>query len=192
MGSSNIAAPAAVLAVPAALAARMLGAPAAAPIAMRACAIAFVRVNGADPLTPHAWIQCDHPEVPFTRVMETGHWSNAMVTGDATVLGMECYCRPAGDDPVWSLDDAALGDACVAALRAPLGWLGAGRGARLLEVVRLPRAYPLADLAQASALRAAVDAIASVRGVAHAPGSEVIAAVEAGERAARALLGRAA
>lgn len=185
-------APAAVLAIPAGLGARMLAGPGAElpAVRMRACAIAFVRVDGAATLTPHAWIQCDHPDVPFTRVMETRHWSDAMVTGDATVLGMECYCDAADDDPVWSLPDDALGDACVAVLRGPLGWLGAGRDARLLEVVRLPRAYPLADLAQSPALRAAVDAIGAVDGVAHAPGSEVIAAVEAGERAAAGLLAR--
>lgn len=188
----RVTAPAAVLAIPAALAARLIaagdGGPEPADIPMRACAIVFVRVDGAATLTPHAWIQCDHPGVPFTRVMETRHWSDAMVTGDATVLGMECYCFASGADPVWRLDDAALGDACIAALRGPLGWLAADRAAELIEVVRLPRAYPVADVRSAPAWRAVAQTVGAVAGVAHAPGSEVIAAVEAGERAADALL----
>lgn len=187
---AQLRAPAGVMAVPAGLAAGLVAGPAAPPvvIAMRACALVFVAVDGAATLTPHAWIQCDHPAVPFTRIMETRHWSDAMVTGDVTVLGMECYCHAGPDDPVWGLTDEALAARCIEALRGPLGWLDARRGARLLEVVRLPRAYPVADLAQVPAMNASLTTLAGVAGLAHAPGSEVIAAVEAGERAVARVL----
>lgn len=182
-------APAAVAAVPAGLAARILhpAPPSAGPVRMRACAIVFMRI-AAEGILPddHAWVQCDHPEVPFSRVMENARWSPAMVEGSgSTVLGMECYCQASPDDPVWGLDDAALGEACVAALRGPLGWLAAGREAVALDVVRLPSAYPQPDMEQVPRLRQAFAALDDVAGLAHAPGSEVLAAVEAGEAASR-------
>ena len=43
--------------------------------------------------------------------------------GDRTVIGLECYCMPTADDPVWSADDRTLAARCAAALADPLGWL---------------------------------------------------------------------
>lgn len=179
----------AVAAIPAGLAARMLdGVPVPhGSIDMRAAAIVVVRMEGA-PLTPHAWVQCDHPAVPFTRIMQTPLWSPALVPDDTTVLVMECYCQARDDDPVWSLRDQELAAVCTDALRDPLGWRDEDRAATLVEVIRLPRAYPRADMSQTPLLSATMAAVTAVEGLAHAPGSEVIAAIEAGERAAAGLL----
>ena len=57
-----------------------------------------------------------------------------------------------------------------------------------MEVVRLPRAYPVPDLAHLDAIRAPAEWLAALGGVHLAPGSAVIEAIEAGERAAAAVL----
>ncbi len=88
---------------------------------------------------------------------------------------------------MWGLSDADLAAACARAL-AGLGLLDDPAAARLLEVVRLPRAYPVPDLAQMEAIRAPAAWLAGLRGVHLAPGSAVIEAIEAGERAAAAVL----
>jgi hypothetical protein len=54
--------------------------------------------------------------------------------------------------------------------------------------VRLPRAYPEADLAQVPAVLAPALWLNGLEGVHVAPGAAVIEAIEAGERAAKAIL----
>ena len=106
----------------------------------------------------------------------------------ATAIGLECYCRAVPDDPVWTLPDDALAAACARAL-GTLGLLDDPRAARTVEVVRLPRAYPVPELAQMEAIRAPAAWLEALDGVHLAPGSAVIEAIEAGERAAAAVLG---
>lgn len=181
----------AVIALPAASAARILSpAPPGATtrgVRMRAVAIAYLRI-GRERLTDEPWIQVDDPGVPFARAFEPVNWSPVLAPPGSTVIGLECYCQADRDDPVWSLDDAELGRRCARALVDPLGLLGRARDATLLEVVRLPRAYPVADIAQMPAVRAPAEWIADLRGMHLAPGAAVIEAIEAGERAAAAIL----
>jgi hypothetical protein len=89
---------------------------------------------------------------------------------------------------VWALDDDALAAACAAALADPLGLLDDPAAARPLEVVRLPRAYPVADLEQMAEVRAPALWLDGLEGLHLAPGAAVIEAIEAGERAAAAIL----
>jgi protoporphyrinogen oxidase len=184
----------AVVAMPAGAAARLL-APAAPGsltrgVPMRAVCIVVLAVDRAR-LSEEPWIQVDLPDVPFSRAFEPGNWSPRMRPGGATSIGLECYCRATPDDPVWRLPDTELATACARALHEPLGLLDDPRAARLVEVVRLPRAYPVPDLAQLDAIRAPAEWLAALGGVHLAPGSAVIEAVEAGERAAAAVLGGA-
>ena len=84
---------------------------------------------------------------------------------------------------------AARSPASIASITAePLGLLDDPRAARLVEVVRLPRAYPVPDLALMDAIRAPAAWLTALEGVHLAPGSAVIEAIEAGERAAAAVL----
>ena len=55
-------------------------------------------------------------------------------------------------------------------------------------MVRLPRAYPVPDIAQIDAVRAPAVWLAALGGIHLAPGAAVIEAIEAGERAADAIL----
>jgi hypothetical protein len=139
-------------------------------------------------LTGEAWVQVDDPAVPFARLFEPANWSAELVPGGGTVVGMECYCRAAADDPVWGLGDDALGRACARALAEPLGLLDDPSAAAAVEVVRLPAAYPVADIAQVPAARAPAEWLAALGGVHLAPGAAVIEAIEAGERAAATIL----
>ena len=182
---------AAVIAMPAGSAARLLSPAAPGSLTrsarMRAVCIVLLRV-ARERLSPEPWIQVDDPGVPFSRAFEPGNWSPALAPAGETVIGLECYCQAAGDDPVWSLDDQELAAACARALARPLGLLDDPGAARLLEVVRLPRAYPVPDLAHIAALRAPAVWLAALGGIHLAPGAAVIEAVEAGERAAAAIL----
>ena len=181
----------AVIAMPAGAAARLL-APAAPGsltrgIPMRAVCIVVLAVD-RERLSREPWIQVDLPEVPFSRAFESANWSPRMSPEGATSIGLECYCRAAADDPVWGLSDEELAAACARALAEPLGLLDDPAAARLVEVVRLPRAYPVPDLAQMDEIRAPALWLAALQGVHLAPGSAVIEAIEAGERAAAAVL----
>ena len=181
----------AVIAMPAGAAARLL-APAAPGsltrgVPMRAVCIVVLAVD-RERLSPEPWIQVDLPEVPFSRAFEPANWSPRMSPEGATSIGLECYCRAAPDDPVWALPDEELAAACARALAEPLGLLDDPRAARLVEVVRLPRAYPVPDLALMDAIRAPAAWLSALGGVHLAPGSAVIEAIEAGERAAAAVL----
>jgi hypothetical protein len=181
----------AVVAYPAGAAARSL-VPAAPPavtrgVRMRAVCLVYLRLP-VERLTGEAWIQVDDPAVPFARLFEPVNWSPDLVPDGGTVVGMECYCRAAADDPVWGLDDAGLARACARALADPLGLLDDPSAAALVEVVRLPAAYPVADIAQVPAARAPAEWLTALGGVHLAPGAAVIEAIEAGERAAAAIL----
>ncbi|HWH13134.1 MAG TPA: FAD-dependent oxidoreductase, partial [Miltoncostaeaceae bacterium] len=190
-GRRHVAAPHVVVALPAGAALRLLDPPHPAPpsVPMRAVCLVYVRVAG-EPMTDEAWIQVDDPSIPFARVFEMGNWDPGMADGRGGAVGMECYCDAGAGDPLWGLDDATLTRRCVAAL-VRLGWLDDPARATPLEVVRMPGAYPLPDLAHLAAATAAPRLLAALDGVHLAPGSEVLAAVEAGERAAAAVaLGR--
>jgi protoporphyrinogen oxidase len=193
-GGRRIATPSAVVAMPAGAAARLL-APAAPGsltrgVPMRAVCIVMLAV-ARERLSEEPWIQVDLPGVPFSRAFESRNWSPRMSPEGATSIGMECYCQATPDDPVWSLPDPELAAACARAL-AGLGLLDDPGAARLLEVVRLPRAYPVPDIAQMDAIRAPAGWLAALGGIHLAPGSAVIEAIEAGERAAAAILGNGA
>ncbi len=192
-GPEELAAGQAVVALPPGAAARLADPPAppeaTAEVRMRAVCIAYLAIETpAGRLTPEAWIQVNDPRVPFSRAFEPVNWSRALAPAGRTVLGLECYCDADAADPVWGLEDAALARAGAAALAEPLGWLGDPSAARPVEVLRIPRAYPVPDLAQVPAVRAPAVWLDGVEGVHIAPGSAVIEAIEAGERAARAVL----
>ncbi len=176
-----------VVGLPAALATSIAVPPpppdALAAVRMRAVALVYLVVE-RQRLTPEPWIQVDDAAVPFSRAFEPVNWSGDLAPGGRTVIGMECYCNASGDDPVWGLDDDALVAACARALADPLGWLDDPALARPLEVVRLPRAYPVPDLAQMPAVIAPSRWLQEQEGVHLAPGAAVIEAIAAGERAA--------
>jgi protoporphyrinogen oxidase len=158
---------------------------------MRAVCLVYLTLE-RDRLTDQAWIQVDDPSVPFARLAELPNWSAEMAPPGRTVLCAECYCRAEPGDPVWSLDDAGLAAACARSLAEPLGLLDDPGAARLLDVVRLPRAYPVVPLELTAQAGAAARWLESVPGVAVAQGGAVIEAVEAGEEAAARLLAPAA
>jgi protoporphyrinogen oxidase len=190
-GGAEVAAPQVVVAMPAAAAARLAG-PAAppevlGPVLMRAVAIVYLALDRPR-LTEEPWIQVDDPRVPFARAFETPNWSPRLTPEGRTLIGLECYCRADPADPVWALGDAALATACAEALRDPLGLLDDPAEAVAVEVLRIPRAYPVADLAQVPAVRAPALWLDGIEGIHLAPGAAVIEAVEAGERAAAAAL----
>jgi oxygen-dependent protoporphyrinogen oxidase len=190
-GRGELAAGQAVVALPPGRAARLLDpAPPAATtraVRMRAVCLVYLALE-RDRLTDEPWIQVDDPRVPFARAAEPVNWSPALAPPGRTLLGLECYCRAAEDDPVWGLADPDLAAACAAALADPLGWLDDASEASLVEVVRLPSAYPVPDLAQMPAVRSPALWLDGLEGVHVAPGAAVIEAIEAGERAARAVL----
>ncbi|MGD9571809.1 MAG: NAD(P)/FAD-dependent oxidoreductase [Thermoleophilia bacterium] len=190
-GPVRVEAPDAVVAMPAGAAARLLSpAPPGATtrgFRMRAVAIVYL-VLDRERLTEEPWIQVDDPAVPFARMFEPVNWSPGVAPPGRTVVGLECYCSATVDDPVWSLGDPDLAAACARALADPLGLLDDPAAATLLEVLRIPRAYPLADLGQMAAVRAPALWLAELGGIHLAPGSAVIEAIEGGERAAAAVL----
>ena len=194
-GRVELAAGQAVVALPAGLAARMLdpAPPAATTRAVRMRAVCLVYLAVArDRLTDEPWVQVDDPRVPFARAFEPANWSPALAPAGRTVVGLECYCMPDAGDPVWGLPDEALAGACARALADPLGWLDDPAAATVVEVLRLPGAYPVPDLSQVPAVRAPSLWLDGLAGVHVAPGAAVIEAIEAGERAALAVLeGRA-
>jgi hypothetical protein len=102
---------------------------------------------------------------------------------------MECYCDADPADPVWGLDDAALAAACARALVEPLGLLADPAEASALEVVRLPRAYPLVAVDEVERAMALPRWLGTIEGLALAQGGAVIEAIEAGEAAAARALG---
>lgn len=159
-------------------------------VAMRAVCIVYLEISRPD-VTGQAWIQVDDPRVPAARIFEMPNWSRAMCPADRSVLGMECYCTPSEHDRVWSSPDADLSAHCAAALVDPLGWLDHPGQARLIEIVRLPTAYPAPDLAQLDAVNTAPGLLEAVGGLRLARGSAVIDAIRVGEECAAAALAEA-
>lgn len=158
------------------------------PVRMRAVAIACLEI-AVEAVGDEAWIQVDDPRVAFSRAYEPRNWSASMAPPGRTMLGLECYGSSAGDDPVWELDDDRLAARCAADLVA-LGWCEADMPWRLLEVIRLPAAYPEFACGQLEAIAAPRTRLEAVPGVVLAPGSAVIEAIAAGEAAADAIVGR--
>jgi protoporphyrinogen oxidase len=191
-GEARLATPEVVVAVAAGLAAPLVrpAPPLGPPPAMRAVVLVVLAVD-RERVTHEPWIQVDDPDVPFARAFEPRNWSARLAPPAGTSLGLECYCRAEADDPVWGLDDAALARRCAEALVAPLGWLRHPGEARLVEVVRMPRAYPVPDLRQLERVMAPVRALEGIGGLHLVPGAAVIEAIEAGERAAGAVGARA-
>ena len=190
-GGAAVATGDAVVAMPAGAATRLLD---PAPpegiwraVRMRAVCIVYLALE-RERLTEETWIQVDDPRAPFARAFEPVNWSPGMAPPGRTLVGLECYCRAERDDPVWSLADADLAAACARALADPLGLLDDPGAARPVEVLRLPRAYPEADIGQMPDVRAPALWLEGLEGVHLAPGAAVIEAIEAGERAARAIL----
>ena len=182
-----------VSAPPGAIARRLAPAPdadAIPAVRMRAVCIVYLEVARPD-VTGQAWIQVDDPNVPAARIFEMPNWSRAMCPEDRSVLGLECYCAPARDDPVWGGTDDQLIARCQAVLAGPLGWLERPHQARPIEVVRLPAGYPAPDLAQLDAIDAAPRLLDAVAGLRLARGSAVIDAIRAGEECAAAALAEA-
>jgi hypothetical protein len=138
-------------------------------------------------LTPEPWLQVGDALVPFARMAEPRNWSPALAPPGRTALSLECYCQAEPGDPLWSLDDDALARRCAEALRDPLGLLDDPGGARLLDVVRLPRAYPVVAVEEMAAATAPARWLAGVGGLAVAQGGAVVEAIEAGEAAAATL-----
>jgi protoporphyrinogen oxidase len=192
-GHRGIAAEQIVVAVPAQTAARLVRP--AAPhdllpdLPMRAVCLVYLAME-RDRLTEEPWIQVDDPGVPFARLAEMRNWSEDMAPRGRTVLCAECYCRADAADPVWSLGDEELGDACAAALDA-LGLAERPGAARLLEVVRMPRAYPVVPVEEIGRAMGPVRFLAALPGVEVAQGGAVIEAVDAGEAAAARVAGAA-
>jgi protoporphyrinogen oxidase len=193
-GGERIGAHAVVLGIPPAVALRLADpAPPAAVVprlGIRSVALVFLAVD-RERLSEEAWIQSDDPAVPFARVAEFPNWSPRMAPPGRTVLGLECYGSADPPDAVWSLTDRDLGAACARALVDPLGLLDDPGAARLLEVVRLPRAYPLVDARRQEEAARPARWLAGVEGLHGAQGGTIMTAVEAGERAAAAALERA-
>ena len=136
-------------------------------------------------LTDEAWIQIDHPRVPFARMFEVKNWSNRLVPPGRTVIGCECYCSPTDADPAWSLSDAELSQACATALVDPLSLLDDPSVVQPVQVVRLPRAWSLVDVDQLDEAAAPSHWVAGIAGLTIAQGGDVIQAIAAGEDAVR-------
>ncbi len=156
------------------------------PITMRAVCLVSL-VADREPITPEAWIQVDDPRVPFARISEVANWDPSLVPPGRTVLVAECYCRADDDDPTWSLDDAALFAAVAGAIADPLGWVDDPSVFRPVEVVRLPRAYPLVEAWRREEAGRAAAWLAALDGLHLAHGGTVVTAIEAGEAAAHAV-----
>ena len=110
---------------------------------------------------------CGRAVLPRVRA---GQLEPAHRPGGATAIGLECYCQAEPGDPVWGFADADLAAACARALHEPLGLLDDPGDARLLEVVRLPRAYPVPDLAHLDAIRAPAEWLAASEASTWPPG----------------------
>lgn len=153
------------------------------PITMRAVALVYLVADRA-PVSDEAWIQVNHPDVPFSRIAEFVNWDPAMVPAGRTVLCAEVYGTGAADDPWWSLDDPALARAVADAMAHPLGWVDDPSAFRMLHVVRMPRAYPLVEAWRVREAMRAPTWLASLDGLELARGGTVVTAIEAGEAAA--------
>jgi protoporphyrinogen oxidase len=141
-----------------------------------------------DRLTQEPWIQIEDPDVAFARMFEPVNWSAALGHTGSSIIGCECYCSATSTDPVWSLDDEALGRRCADALVAPLGLIGRSDDASLVEVVRMARAYPVASVDELELASRPAQWLAAVTGIEIAQGGAVIEAIDAGEAAGERIL----
>lgn len=153
------------------------------PITMRAVALVYLVADRA-PVSDEAWIQVNHPDVPFSRIAEFVNWDPGMVPAGRTVLCAEVYGTGADDDPWWSHDDPSLARAVAQAMADPLGWVDDPSAFRMLQVVRMPRAYPLVEAWRVGEATRAPLWLASLDGLELARGGTVVTAIEAGEAAA--------
>ena len=153
------------------------------PVTMRAVALVYLIADRA-PVTDEAWIQVSDPRVPFSRIAEFVNWDPAMVPPGRTVLCAEVYGTGGSGDPWWSLDDSALARACAGAMADPLGWVDDQAAFRMLDVVRLPRAYPLIEAWRVDEATRAPMWLSGIEGLELARGGTVVTALEAGEAAA--------
>lgn len=153
------------------------------PITMRAVALVYL-IADRERITDEPWIQVDDPRVPFSRIAEFVNWDPGMVAAGRTVLCAEVYGTGADDDPWWSHDDVALSRAVADALADPLGWVDDPAAFRPLQVVRMPRAYPLVEAWRVRDAMLAPTWLQSLEGLELARGGTVVTAIEAGESAA--------
>ena len=150
---------------------------------MRAVAIVYLAAQ-VDRLTGEPWIQIDDPDVPFARLFEPANWSPALSQSGRTVIGCECYCQEGAQDPIWRHTDESLGRWCAEALTEVLGLIERPNDVELVEVVRLPRAYPVVPVSEIVRAIAPARWLSNVAGLEIAQGGAVIEAIEAGEAAA--------
>ena len=134
--------------MPAGTAARLLdpAAPASTtrPVRMRAVCIVYLAL-ARERLTPSPGSRWTTPGCRSRGRSSRSTGARRWRPRARTVIGLECYCRADADDPVWGLDDEALAAACAARPgRPPRAARRPRARPRLLEVVRLPRAYPRA------------------------------------------------
>ncbi len=153
------------------------------PITMRAVALVYLMAD-RPPVGEEAWVQVADPRVPFSRIAEFANWDPGMVPAGRTVLCAEVYGTGDDDDPWWSLADDALARAVAASLADPLGWVDDPSAFRALQVVRLPRAYPLVEAWRGEEAALAPTWLASLDGLELARGGTVVTSIEAGEAAA--------
>ena len=186
-GSAPIATGRVIVAVPVGHAAQLAlpKAPASATpdLRMRAVCIVYLAID-ADRLSPEPWVQVDDARVPFARLFEPVNWSPSLTRPGRTIVGCECYCHGDSGDPIWGQDDASLGRLCATRLHDPLGLIERPDDAELVEVVRIPRAYPIASVAEMALASEPARWLAGVAGIELAQGGAVIEAFEAGEAAA--------
>ncbi len=153
------------------------------PITMRAVALVYLMAH-RERITDEAWIQVADPRVPFSRIAEFTNWDPGMVPGGRTVLCAEVYGSGGADDPMWALDDNALAARVASAIENPLGWVDDSAIFRPLQVVRMPRAYPLVEAWRIPEAMRAPMWLAGLDGLEIARGGTVVTAIEAGEDAA--------
>jgi phytoene dehydrogenase-like protein len=187
-GPTTLGAPLVVAGLPPAYVAKLVepsAPPEATPALPPRAAVVVALEVARDRLTEEPWIQVDDPDVPFARMYEPKNWSARLVPPGRTVVGCECYCSPSPDDRWWGLSDEALGQACIDAIAGPLGLL-AGARAEVVDTIRLPRAWTLADVDHLDAAAAPGRWLARIDGLTVAQGGDVVLAIAAGEAAATA------
>ena len=106
--------------------------------------LVLVALVTADPEPfPDNWIYLHDPETRAGRVQNFGAWSESMVVPGTTCLGVEYFCFEG--DEIWEMRD----DEAVALAANELGAIGLLDPTHVVEgvKVRVPRAYPMYDLA---------------------------------------------
>ena len=93
-------------------------------------------------MIPDHWVYLPQPELTVHRITEFKNFSDESAPGDRTVLCCEITCRPG--DARWAMD-AEQAEVLARADLVTVGLLAPGEG-RLVELARLPHAYPVYDL----------------------------------------------